>query len=349
MAHFVFADDSIIFDGQSLERGPLGGAESAFIRLVQALARRGHRVDVYNRCAHAMDDRGVSWRRLGDAWPDGADVYVANRGWHLIDRMPQVKSRFFWIHNPATYLLKWRYGWRLAAYRPRIVFSGAHHAHTYRSWAPPWGLANSRLIIPYGIDDMFLGAMEKSAAPAPKVIFTSNPLRSLDWLLALWRDKIHPRLPAAELHIFSGAKTYGAQGSKLDEKMQVVLQQAAAMRDTGVVLREPLPKSALVAELATARAMLYRGDVGETFCLALAEAQAMGVPAVVRPIGCVAERVVDGMTGHVGADDDDFVAKSIAVLSDDRHWLNLHRNALRLQRDWGWPQAAASWESYINI
>ena len=50
--------------------------------------------------------------------------------------------------------------------------------------------------------------------------------------------------------------------------------------------------------------MLYRGDEGETFCLAVAEAQALGVPAVVQPLGAVAERVIDGVTGTVARDDE---------------------------------------------
>ncbi len=60
--------------------------------------------------------------------------------------------------------------------------------------------------------------------------------------------------------------------------------------------------------MSEARVMLYRGDPGETFCLALAEAQAMGVPAVVTPLGSVGERVVDGVSGRVATSDDDFAA-----------------------------------------
>ncbi len=44
MANIVMADDGIRFDGTTPELGPLGGAETAFIALAEALARRGHRV-----------------------------------------------------------------------------------------------------------------------------------------------------------------------------------------------------------------------------------------------------------------------------------------------------------------
>jgi glycosyltransferase involved in cell wall biosynthesis len=93
--------------------------------------------------------------------------------------------------------------------------------------------------------------------------------------------------------------------------------------------------------------MLYRGDPGETFCLALAEAQAMGVPAVVQPIGSVAERVVDGATGRVTASDDEFAEAAVALLRDDALWRRYHRNALATQRGLGWDEVAARFEALI--
>jgi glycosyltransferase involved in cell wall biosynthesis len=93
--------------------------------------------------------------------------------------------------------------------------------------------------------------------------------------------------------------------------------------------------------------MLYRGDPGETFCLSLAEAQAMGVPAVVQPIGSVAERVVDGATGRVCTDDDAFVAAAVTVLRDDDTWRRWHHRALAIQRGSSWDEVAARYEALL--
>ncbi len=43
MASVVMADDGIAFDGAMAETEPLGGAETAFVALAEALAERGHR------------------------------------------------------------------------------------------------------------------------------------------------------------------------------------------------------------------------------------------------------------------------------------------------------------------
>jgi glycosyltransferase involved in cell wall biosynthesis len=343
MAVIVMADDGIVFDGDSLARGPLGGAETAFISLAEAFAARGHDVTIHNRCGAPMTRSGVNWEPLEKGLPDAAGLYIANRGDRLLPAVPAARSRVFWIHNPAGYLKKWRYISKLFRWRPTVVFSSEFHAASFASWLPSGGEAT----IPYGISSVFLDATPPAVPPAPRVVFTSSPLRSLDWLMELWSAEIHPRLPAAELHVFSSPKTYGDHGDARAAQMNAVLDRASALSGAGVVLRDPLPKAELAAELADFRALLYRGDPGETYCLAVGEAQAVGIPSIVQDIGCVAERVVDGVTGFVAADDAVFVERAIALLSDNALWQAQHEEALARQRNWSWDDAAAAFERFV--
>lgn len=343
MAVIVMADDGIAFDGDSLARGPLGGAETAFISLAEALAARGHDVTIHNRCGAPMTRFGVDWEPLEKGLPDAADLYIANRGDRLLPAVRSARSRVFWIHNPAGYLKKWRYVSKLFRWRPTVVFSSEFHAASFARWIP----AGGRATIPYGISSVFLDAIQPIAPPPPRVAFTSSPLRSLDWLLELWAAEIHPRLPAAELHVFSSPRTYGEHGDARAGRMNAVLDRAAALSGSGVVLREPLPKAELAAQLSGFRALLYRGDPGETYCLAVGEAQAAGVPGVVQDIGCVAERVIDGVTGYVAADDAAFVERALEILSDDALWQAQHDAALARQRSWSWDDAAAAFEQFV--
>jgi glycosyltransferase involved in cell wall biosynthesis len=345
MARIVMADDGIAFDGRTLDERPLGGAETSFAEMAGALAARGHDVLALSKCEAEIVHKGVTWRPIGRGFPHDADLYIANRGDKLIRQVPGAKATIFWIHNPAGYLLKWRYQWKLALRRPTIVFSGASHDSTY----PGWACCGGRAIVPYGVTEIFRHAEERKDPPGPRVVFTSNPLRSLDWLLELWAERIHPAVPAAELHVFAGTATYGAAGQAKAGPMEKVLAQAAAMADKGVVLRGPVPKSQLVDELASARALLYRGDIGETFCSAVAEAQAMGVPAVLCDIACMPERVVQGETGYVARDRDQFIERALALLTDDALWRMQHRNCLEQQRSWGWDQAAAEFERIAEL
>lgn len=345
MAFIVMADDGIAFDGLSVEQGPLGGAETAFVELANALAARGHQVLACTKCADEITHRGVTWRPVTRGVPDRADLYIANRGDKLLKQCRKAGKLIFWIHNPAGYLLKWRYQWKLAWRRPTIVFSGASHASTY----PAWAFAGDRQIVPLGVSEPFRHARSRIAAPPPRAVFTSNPMRSLDWILDLWRDRIFPAVPGAQLHVFAGQATYGAAGQAKAGKMAAVLERAAALSDHGVILRGPVPKVQLVEELAAARALLYRGDLGETFCLAAAEAQAMGLPAVLEDIACMSERVVEGRTGWVVRGAESFADKAIAILSDDALWLRMHHDCLALQNQWGWAEAAAEFERIAGL
>ena len=349
MARIVLADDGIEFDDQTARERPLGGVESSVVFLVEELARRGHDVLVCNRCPRPGRRNGVEWGRIDGAGgpysgvPSGADLYIANRGDRLIPLVPDARRVAFWTHNPAGYVLKPRYLWKLWRRRPAIVFIGDYHATTCPAWVPDGG----RETIPYGIPDLFRAAVPLASPPAPRAVFTSNPLRSLDWLLDLWAGAIRPRVPGAELHVFAGAATYGAVGAAKEGPMGAILSRAAAMKDSGVIVRGPVPKDRLVAEFREARAMLYRGDLNETFCLAVGEAQASGVPAVVGGLGSVVERVRDGETGFIARDEGAFVEAAVKILSDDALWRRQHEAALARQRAWGWPEAAAAFESLM--
>jgi glycosyltransferase involved in cell wall biosynthesis len=349
VSRIILADDGIPFDGRSPEAGPLGGAESAFVSLAEALARRGHAVAAYTKCAAPLTHNGVEWRPIVSGVPDAADLYIANRGDKLLDLVPRARATAFWIHNPARYLRKWRYLSKLWRRQPTLVFLSAYHAGTYPAWAP----GRRRAVIPHGIHEAFRVVASPALPPRPRAVFTSNPLRSLDWLIETWVTRIFPAVPKAELHVFSGPVTYGAIGEKKAAEMAPVLRQAQAMKDAGVILREPLPRDALAAELGGFRVFTYRGSEEETFCLAAGEAQAAGVPAVVCDIGSLAERVRDRETGFVvspeaGRDERDFAAAVIKILTDDGVWRRLHQTAIARQRIRGWDAAAADFERLMT-
>ncbi len=341
-ATVVMADDGVAFDGKSLERGPLGGAETAFIGLAEGLAARGHRVMALTRSKNSAHLRGVDWAPLSEL-PEEADLYIANRGHRLIAKVPKAKRVAFWIHNPAQYLLKLRYLWPLFRRKPVIVTLGPFHASTLPAWVPDGG----RRIIPYGLVEPFRTQRPRTP-PLPKAIFTSNPLRRLDWLLSVWAEEIRPRVPDATLELYSSLTTYSADPEKYPEAGRV-LDAARGMESAGVVLRAPVTKAELAQALARTRILLYGGDPGETFCLAVAEAQASGVPCVVARSTCLAERVQDGVTGFVLDDDDrqGFAERAVALLTDDALWRRQHEAALATKRGLSWEEVAALWEELL--
>src|SRR5438477_10512470 len=240
MAHVVMADDGIAFDGATAEAGPLGGAETAFVALAEALAARGHHVEARSNCHAPLCHNGVAWAPLASGVPEECDLYIGNRGHRVIGLVPEAKRRLFWLHNPAGYLKKPRFLCRLAWYQPTLVTTGRYHAAT----VPRSVVLNGLGIIPYGVLDSFRHA-ELREPPPPRAVFSSNPLRGLDWLLDLWAERMAPALPDAELHIYAGPTVYGGISIKRAEEMEAVLARADRLAGLGVRRFAPLGREKL--------------------------------------------------------------------------------------------------------
>ncbi|MDB5378661.1 MAG: glycosyltransferase family 1 protein [Rubritepida sp.] len=313
----VLANEGPRIETDAIGLRPLGGVETAVALLAREFAARGH-------------DFRLHFEGETAPLPGRADLVIATRVPRLFAELPKGR-RVLWLHNPARYLRKPRHAWPLLLARPALVTLGPYHAATLPGWMP-----GRREQIPLAVAPPFDEPASERAPPAPVAIFASNPTRGLDELAALW-----PRIGAGELHAYSGAATYGGD-ARLAGRAAPILARAAA---SGVRIFAPVARDKLRDKLLEARCMLYLGDEGETFCLALAEAQAMGLPCVVMDRGAVAERIVDGVTGIVARSSEDFVEAARRLLTDDVAWLAMHRAALARGPGPGWSDVAARFEA----
>jgi glycosyltransferase involved in cell wall biosynthesis len=314
----VLANEGPRIEAGAIGQRPLGGVETAVALLAQSFRRRGHELIL-----HFEGER--------TSLPEASDLVIATRVPRLFRALPRGR-RVLWLHNPARYLRKPRHAWPLLLARPVIVTLGPHHAATVPAWLP--GL---RVDIPLAVAPPFDVPPPERAPPPPVAVFTSNPLRGLDELAQLW-----PRLGGGELHAYSGAATYGGD-ARLAARAAPILARAGAV--PGITLFDPLPRPDLLTRLTAARCMLYPGDPGETYCLAVAEAQAAGLPCVVMDRGAVAERIEDGLTGIVARSEAQFVEAAEALLRDDALWLRMHRAALARGPGPNWTDVAQAFEA----
>lgn len=334
----IYDSELFVTDG---EFQPLAGTQASFIELAKAFHKTGSTVTVLTASDRVHEEPGLFWGPLHTKLThDVYDLMVVNVSPVLLHRFRSVKARrkLLWVHNEAKYLFYWSRYKYLLRYWPTIVFSGYYHKSTYPFFIP----SGPKKIIPLGLSNaVFDMPASEAILPAPKVFFTSNPLRSLRWLVDVWVQFIHPNVPHAELHVFSSWKTYGNWGKKQQERMNRETDYAASFQKQQVFVRDPLPKKELFQEMTKGRAMLYPGDRAETFCLAVAEAQALGLPAVVCNVGSMAERVDNGETGFlVEKDVKQFADKTIQILTDDILWVQMHKAALKKYRHSTWDYAA---------
>jgi glycosyltransferase involved in cell wall biosynthesis len=333
-------DQDSDFNGWSYRKKPLGGTETAFVLLAESLSKLGHKVIALTKSSKSIKYQGVYWKPL-DTKIKECDIYLINRAPSLLDKSPKCKKTILWLHNPANYLNKFRNFRRLFFKNIKIVCSGKYHYNSIPFW-----IKNRAVIIPLGLSkDVLLQQIENNNIPDPVVIFTSNPERGLDWLSEIWIKYIKKEVPNAKLHIYAGSKTYGGRNKN---KISNIINKIKELNEDSIKFFEPIPKNELFKKLLTSRVMLYKGDPGETFCLSIAEAQALGVPCVIKPIGCLEERVIDKVTGIIAKSDKEFYEGSINILKDDSLWSDYRKNSIKLQRHLNWDNIAEKYLELIN-
>jgi glycosyltransferase involved in cell wall biosynthesis len=333
-------DQDASFNGRTYREEPLGGTETAFVLLAESFVKNGHKVIALTKKLESEDYNGVAWKPLNTKMNE-CDLYIINRAPSLLDNAPKSKRTILWVHNPASYLNKFRNFRRLIFKNIKVVCSGKYHFNSLPVW-----IKSRSLIIPLGLsEEVFTNENVAKKAPEPLVIFTSNPERGLLWLVDIWIKKIKVSVPNAKLHIFAGHKTYGGRNK---DKIKNILNSVRDLKDPSITLFDPIPKKELFNKLLNYRAMLYKGDPGETFCLSVAEAQALGIPCVVKPIGSLGERVKNKITGIVADNDEDFSIGAISILKEDKVWMNYRDNSLKFQRDYHWEKIAKKYTGLIN-
>jgi glycosyltransferase involved in cell wall biosynthesis len=225
--------------------------------------------------------------------------------------------------------------WR---HRPVAVFIGSEQARLASRMLPFRG----RGVIPYGLPpSVLVAAAEDVAAEAGAVvagreaIFTSQAYRGLARVIRMWRECVAPAVPGARLTAYVGAGDVAAYRAKAAGE--------ASIRVLGRVGNDEM-----LGVLRGARVLLAPGHRSETFCLAAAEAIAMGVPVVTLGIGSLKERVVDGRTGFVCRDWGAMAARTRDLLTEDALWAEMRAAGLATRAGNGWDRAAVEWEAFAD-
>lgn len=332
-------DDSIPFDGYTPGGQPLGGAEKAFASLPGALARRGHKVQVFNHCRFRMNIEGAQWEPWDTPRPLQSDVLIAFRKPALLESVRQAGRRVLWLTAPADYLDRPAHKRLLKDHRPALVFLG----HTHRATWTGAGLPAA--VIPPGLRFDYLSEAPSAPAAPPRAIVTTHPLHGLDWLLRVWCERIHAACPEAQLHVYSNVLDKGSLGGEVPDAVKPVLAQALAAAGQGVVIKRPEGDIGMADNYRQARVHLYPGHTGDMGCFTLMETQACGVPAVARPLGAAPQRILDGQTGFLVPDDEAFANVALRYLTDEDLFWSANRDARLQHGKRSWDVAAAEFEA----
>jgi glycosyltransferase involved in cell wall biosynthesis len=344
-ADIIIADTTLRYDGTYLETRPIGGTESSVIRLARELVRRGHHVTCYTNCDRPIEHEGVNWRPFGHAVPDSCDLYIAVQHPKLLRFVRKPRRRAIWMLWQPNNLKHYKHGlWRMWRDRPVPVLMSLHQVAIYSPFLPR---REPQILIPLALPENVRGHAPLASPPPPRAIFASNPQRNLHRLVEIWAKKILPRKPEAVLDVYGVHQVPAGQNAWDHWEGSVLPPGMPPHVKASVVVHPSVSRPRLIEAMRAARVMLFLGHKVEAFCLSVAEAQALGVPAVVAPVAAVGERVIDGVTGFHHADPDKFAAAALDLLNDDALWRRQHEAALKYQQGIGWPDYAASFEAAL--
>lgn len=341
--HITMIDDSVPFDGATARDRPLGGAEKAFAGLAAALAARGHDVAAINRCAEAADHDGVAWLPWETPRPTETDVLIAFRKPPLLAEVEGAQQKILWMWGPPHLMNQTDNQFVMDRHRPTVVFVGDRQNSAWKSWRD----FREVVILP-GVDAVYRTGEESSPNSPAVALITTHPLVGLKQVISLWCEKIHPRCPDAELHVYSAALYRGMQGGGVDDRLNDVFEAVRDASPQGVGVRSPLADTGMAEIYRSASVHLYPASAHEMYGSTLAESQATGLPAIVRSVsdgGGAEERIRNGQTGYLVPDDDAFANVTVEILTNDMTREGLSRDARTLQAGRGWDAAAIEFET----
>lgn len=316
--------------GSEAETG-LGGIEAANIALAVGLSGLGHDVTLYSATDRLREAHGVSNRPLSDVRLDDVDAVISSNdaGW-FGKAAPSIR-KVVWMHNPLPLekALRRRQVLPILRHRPMAVFVGEVLMQRTSRLYP----FRQRHQIGLGVDPLFLGK-EADGPRANHFVFASQRQRGLAQVLRAWSAHGALLPPGAELHVFG---TLASDMAMSDERAA-----QERVRFHGRVL-----KTELSAFYRTARAMLIPGAEDETFCLAAAEAQCMGLPVITLGIGSLRERVQDGQNGVMCRDHAAMIVAAARICRDTDLAGRLSAGALRQRALLGWPRVVETWNALL--
>lgn len=331
---FVLYTEGPEFTGDSLEAGPLGGAETAFIELGRELAKLGHSVLSYCRCPipgryHGVEFRDIpsfeQWRQTGDA-----DVFVCSRWFPVLYLPVPAAVTVFWNHDPYGP----EYAQLLPAAVPNITYTYCLSEFHRTLFAEVAGLPiNAIRQTVNGVDHQHIDPIRKASQKKHKIMFTSRPERGLMRALA-----IYERLADRTLQFV--AASYPYDGNEDDRSVEnTCLQAIKRLQNEGYpVATGHFSKGDLYRHIAESKVVIYPCEVSEVFCIGAIEAQACGTVFLgTRTFG------LRETATHPGFDMDDlegFTAETARLLRDDKYRKAAEMVGLKHASAYSWENVA---------
>lgn len=297
------------FSGAKHRETGVGGTEALVVVLAETLATFGVPVTVATRLDSERCERGVRYQPIGLARPREAAVSVLVKQWSSAapDAGPVRMFLATDVHVPDPEALSRCVRWATTSVALSPFMRDSLAAVVS---APDMGVLSPAI----ALDDYALASERRDRV----LLYCSVPDRGLYYLKDIF-PAIRRRVPDATLVITSDFSLWGRAAAK-DTFMRFFDNQPA------IEYLGHVDRSRLIAEQLRARVLVYPCIFPEGFCIAAAECMAAGAVPLTTNAFALSTTVGDAGVLIDGRPRSwfyrrRFVNAAVALLTDDRHWL----------------------------
>lgn len=346
-----YAGNCIPIHANTLEERPLGGTETALIRVSEILSKRGHEVYVFTKM-QSPPSSTPSYYFHGRLLEFGEyDLLVVIQDWNALFYGARYKKAFFWTGDGWDQYVNYGLGDKRVIRKLDKFIAVSNWQATELCNRSGFPLSKTSIIG----NGVHLPYFEGSEIRVRKrLIFASAPYRGLRFVPDIYLNlkKKHPEL---ELHIFAGMSVYDTdkpyQGPELAEAQRLgeIFKKIPGVTIHGNVLQKQLAR-----EMMKSSILIYPNSTFETCCIVALEAQAAGCPIVAGRNSALPESVggngvlIDGLVGS-SEYSNEFINAVDMLLSDDQKWQSLSNSAIKRSRnELAWEHVVDRIEKLIN-
>lgn len=368
----VFLHSGIEFDGESLNRGPLGGTETALIAVSRELAKiAGNDVYIFTNTPCQETYSGVHYYPLHQlasfSLDHDIDVLISIRQWIPFWFPVRAKYRVYFspdahdqpfLHQALSFQSVMQgHTFVIPLFTPKDFFSAVDQFFCVGHWQAK----TFREILGFPEDKVFVtgnGVMLENFRPQLRdsrnksLLYSATPFRGLEHLIGYYQE-LKSNHPDLQLEICSGMGVYGLSKSD-DEKQYGSLYQR--LKGVQAISHGSIQQSELAKIMCRDLIYAYPNTFEETFCISVLEAQAAGLPVVTSDRGALNERIRHGedgflIKGHPSEDKykREFLEVVEHLIDDSNLWNRISANAVKTAEHHSYQRVAEKWMAHFEI
>ncbi len=342
------------FNPNSLDERPLGGTETAIIRLSEALQELGQQVFIISQKESNLPGKPV-YVKPTQLKNLSLDALIVNRDWRGAFHPFTTRKCFYWTGDDSQLIYSVGLGDKRVMGKIDAFFAVSEWQAN--NMCKVSGFPREKTyVLRNGIHSPYF------EHPIPRnrkrLIYSSHPQRGLIHLPLIYIE-LKMKHPDLELHIFSSDSIYAKEWDETKQKNTLepgigpysiigdILRKLPDCHLHGSVLQKQLAQEFLKSAI-----LVYPTDFRETSCITAMEAQAAGCAIVTTDLAALKETV-----GQAGILIDDmpeeetyrpkFVEACDRLLSDDAYFNQLSSIGKKQAQQYSWKNRAQGLLKYL--